>query len=808
MNTKTLYFIKHIALVALFAVGFMLVPNAGTVLAQKGAAKEVATTEMLSYALNLKSVSDVAVSGENVSDKGSSSLTHGYRRQGPERGGANRKDLADIFSAINQLPCSEVADTNLSDKTFGPGVYCLASADLTSRMTLDGQNNPNAIFVFRIAGGLNVKSGSSIGLDNDAQASSVFFVSNDSAIIGDGASIKGNIIARNDIGIGADSTVDGRVLSVKGDVALGANSILGPAVTGILEICKAVDPAVTSSLANRIFRFQIGNLIAEVPAGQCSGPLVVESGPQVITELQTGRVTDGTTFNGNFQLTGVTVLGQTPTTAITSVNLPAFTANVNIRAGDISNQTRLQFTNRFAITAILEICKEALDSGVTGFFMFTINELRDGAGALIPFTVPAGQCTNAIAVVVASDPNSGPPRQGQVTVNELPRTGFIFTSATTALGTAAPTNRLVGFNVLANGGGNATVIVVAGQDGGITTNGGTAVQTTVFFNNRTAPAQLKVCKIAGPGILELAPFDFEVTGTQPLAAITTAQGPQPVPVGGTAAVGATLAGGTVVTQRVRVLSGPAANGGFCQFVPGTFVVDSSATVTELPNNLFTQFANLGAEVRVSRITSSSGITAPVLRAPGVAFFPLTSGVNTGAAATRTVTVPIIREVTEVEFVNVAFLPVPLKVCKVAGTGVAVGTAFNFTVTADTAGGLLAPFSSTLMVQAGPASTGPGTQNGFCDFASGPFAGAFGNNANGGTINGLGSFNFNSSVTVTEAATTGVSATSITSPTAGVIANLVNRTALISNMINGVNEVQFVNSATAPTIKSRKRTRFF
>jgi hypothetical protein len=803
MNTKTLYFIKHIALVALFAVGFMLVPNAGTVLAQKGAAKEVATTEMLSYALNLKSVADVAVSGENVSDKGDSTITNGYKRgsverNGAERGGVNRKDLADIFSAINQLPCSEVADTNLSDKTFGPGVYCLASADLTSRLVLDGQNNPNAIFVFRIAGGLNVKSGSMIGLDNDAQASSVFFVSNDSAIIGDGASIKGNIIARNDIGIGADSTIDGRVLSVKGDVALGANSILGPEQTGILEICKAVDPAVTSSLANRIFRFQIGALIAEVPAGQCSGPLVVPSGPGVITELQTGRVTDGTTFNGNFQLTGVTVLGQTPTTAITSVNLPAFTANVNIRAGDISNQTRLQFTNRFAITAIVEICKEALDSGVTGFFMFTINELRDGAGVLIPFTVPVGQCTGPIAVVVASDPASGPPRQGQVTVNELPRTGFIFTNATTALGTAAPTNRLVGFNVLANGGGNATVIVVAGFDGGITTAGGTAVQTTVFFNNRSAPAILKVCKIAGPGIPELAPFDFSVTGTQPLAAITTAQGPQPVPVGGTAAVGATLAGGTVVTQVVRVLAGPAANGGFCQVVPGTFVVDSLATITELPN-IFTNFTNFNAQSRVSRITSSSGITAPVIRAPGVAFFPLTGGVNTGTADTRTVTVPIIREAVEVEFVNVALVPVPLKICKVAGTGVAVGTPFNFTVTADTAGGLLAPFSSTLTVQAGPASTGLGTQNGFCDFAAGPFT-----NPN---INGLTSFNFNSTITVTEGATTGVSATSITSPTGGVVANLINRTAT-TTMIFGVNEIQFVNSATVPTIKSRKRTRFF
>ncbi len=69
MNTTTLYFIKRIALLALFATGFMLVPGVGAAAAQKGADKsfagEVATTEMLSYALNLGSVSDVAVYSEN-----------------------------------------------------------------------------------------------------------------------------------------------------------------------------------------------------------------------------------------------------------------------------------------------------------------------------------------------------------------------------------------------------------------------------------------------------------------------------------------------------------------------------------------------------------------------------------------------------------------------------------------------------------------------------------------------------------------------------------------------------------------------
>jgi hypothetical protein len=298
--------------------------------------------------------------------------------------------------------------------------------------------------------------------------------------------------------------------------------------------------------------------------------------------------------------------------------------------------------------------------------------------------------------------------------------------------------------------------------------------------------------------------------------------------GGTGGTGATLQGGTVTTQNVNVIAGPVENGGFCNDVPGLFVVDTAATITETGAT-----ANLG-EVRVSRITSSSGIItaggnpagstggtattsnptgnnsaagtspntiSPLLRQPGVPFFPTTGNTDSG----RTVTVPVTREVAEVEFVNIAFLPVPLKICKVAGTGVAVGTPFTFTTTADTQGGLLAPFTSTTTVFAGPqAPAGSTQQNGFCDFVSGPFAGA--------NINGLTSFNFGSNVSIQETAasagSTVINAGGITSPTGGVVANTGTRTATITSMINGVNEVQFVNTATAAPIKSRKRARFF
>jgi hypothetical protein len=469
---------------------------------------------------------------------------------------------------------------------------------------------------------------------------------------------------------------------------------------------------------------------------------------------------------------------------------------------------------------------------------------------LQPFTVPVGQCTGPIAVVAGSDDDTlttGTPgrRFGQVRINELPRLinevpAFLCTNVFTASGTVAPVNRLVGFLINANGGCFADVTVVAGTtgaQGGADATGGTAVQTTVFFNNRTAPAALKICKIAGPGITVGQNFAFNVTGTQPLNPVA---GGTAVPVGGgslfnggagaaggvtgpgtggAGGTGATLQGGVVTTQAVNVVAGPVENGGFCNDVPGLFVVDTAATITELAAT-----ANLG-EVRVSRITSSSGIIAagptevpagpgsraatapntirPLQVQPGVPFFPAQGNTD----ASRTVTVPVTREVAEVEYVNIAFLPVPLKVCKVAGSASLLNQPFTFTVTADTQGGLLAPFTSTTTIFAGPqAPAGSTQQNGFCDFVSGPFAGA--------NINGLTSFNFNSTVTIQETGfgSTIINAGGITSPTGGLVTNPALRTATITSMVNGVNEVIFVNSPASGPItggpKSRKRARFF
>ena len=148
-----------------------------------------------------------------------------------------RRDLMDTFSAVDQLPCSRVDDSNLGGRSFGPGVYCLSSARLAGRMTVDAGGDANARFVFRVDGTFNADDASSIVREGGAQATNVYIFARGNATIGGDATIGGNVISREDVSVGHGSTVSGKVIGVNGDVTTNSNIVA--AGTGYIEICKA-----------------------------------------------------------------------------------------------------------------------------------------------------------------------------------------------------------------------------------------------------------------------------------------------------------------------------------------------------------------------------------------------------------------------------------------------------------------------------------------------------------------------------------------------------------------------------------------
>ena len=368
------YFASLLMLGAIIAAGFFLAPDfnsSSQVAAQKSEAvvadgndvvehrisqstsnesAEVATRQMIGIAFDLRLASDFTVFADNgISDDGNSRVqgnigiarenarikgftygnVEGSIRETKDVGGYDpiqtQKDLNQAFSAMKQLPCMEVSNTLISGRTFTPGVYCLASAELAGQMTLDGGNDMDATFVFRVAGSLNAANNSGISLTNGANAYNTFFVVEGDATVGTGVELNASIFAQDNVSLGSGTKVDGRIMSVKGSVDT-ENVVVGNQ-TGFIEICKATTGDNAALLANRLFRFRIGGIIREVPVGQCTAPFEVPVGPQVIEELLTGNTTSGGTYNGNFQLVSVQRTNIYPPnpnidTTLDGVNLP------------------------------------------------------------------------------------------------------------------------------------------------------------------------------------------------------------------------------------------------------------------------------------------------------------------------------------------------------------------------------------------------------------------------------------------------------------------------------------------------------
>ena len=111
--------------------------------------------------------------------------------------------------------------------TLAPGVYCFAStAALTGQVTLDGGDNANSVWVFKIGSTLTTASDSSVVLSNGGQQCKVFWQVGSSATLGTGTAFIGDILALTSITLTTDATVlDGRALAINGAVTMDTNAI-------------------------------------------------------------------------------------------------------------------------------------------------------------------------------------------------------------------------------------------------------------------------------------------------------------------------------------------------------------------------------------------------------------------------------------------------------------------------------------------------------------------------------------------------------------------------------------------------------
>ncbi len=139
---------------------------------------------------------------------------------------------SDVTTAYNNL-AGQACNVNLAGQDLGgltltAGVYCFPSttAQLTGALTLDAQNNANAVFIFQIGSTLTTASSSSVKIIHGGAACRIFWQVGSSATLGTNTAFKGNILANASITANTSASISsGRALARSGAVAMDTNSI-------------------------------------------------------------------------------------------------------------------------------------------------------------------------------------------------------------------------------------------------------------------------------------------------------------------------------------------------------------------------------------------------------------------------------------------------------------------------------------------------------------------------------------------------------------------------------------------------------
>jgi type VI secretion system secreted protein VgrG len=145
--------------------------------------------------------------------------------------------------AAGRTPVTTVS-ADLGGQTLKAGVYNSASSlGLTGTLTLDAENDPDAVFIFQAGSTLTTASSSVVAMINGAQACNVFWQVGSSATFGTASDFVGHVFALTSITATTGATFHGQLLARNGAVTLDTNTI----VNDKCEEAPVVTPSPTPS---------------------------------------------------------------------------------------------------------------------------------------------------------------------------------------------------------------------------------------------------------------------------------------------------------------------------------------------------------------------------------------------------------------------------------------------------------------------------------------------------------------------------------------------------------------------------------
>jgi hypothetical protein len=149
-----------------------------------------------------------------------------------------RDDATDIASEMGSL--------TFTAGTWRAGILTIVAG---ATVTLDGQDDPDSVFLFQSDANMLVGAGCTIALVNGAKAENVVWALGTLLSAGSDVDFQGSILAATAITFGATTVVQGSVVAANGAITFGAsNDVTGCVVAAIAPITFGAGNSVTVGL--------------------------------------------------------------------------------------------------------------------------------------------------------------------------------------------------------------------------------------------------------------------------------------------------------------------------------------------------------------------------------------------------------------------------------------------------------------------------------------------------------------------------------------------------------------------------------
>lgn len=131
-----------------------------------------------------------------------------------------------VYDCLLALPNPTRLLADIGGTTVTAGIYDFASSvGVTGTLTLDGEGDPNAIFVFQIPSTFIPATYAVIQVTNSAQPCNVYWLVGSSATLSVGSTTVGNIIAVASVTLNTHAILTGRAFALTAAVTMDTNTI-------------------------------------------------------------------------------------------------------------------------------------------------------------------------------------------------------------------------------------------------------------------------------------------------------------------------------------------------------------------------------------------------------------------------------------------------------------------------------------------------------------------------------------------------------------------------------------------------------